>query len=234
MFIGHYAAGFALKSVENKASLGLLFIAVQFIDVLFFPLTLAGIEKFRLIENYTASTHFELSFMPYSHSLVAVLCWSLLFAVLARMSSKTTANPVKIGLVVALAVLSHWLLDLIVHTEDLPLMSDDSPKLGFGLWHYALLTYLLEAVSIIGGLILYMRSTQSISTTGKYGMPIFVMLLLAINVLNIFGPLSADDTIETTAVSALIAYVVFAAIAFWLDRHRVASVSQPERSLKAA
>jgi len=40
-----------------------------------------------------------------------------------------------VALVVALAVFSHWLFDLIVHTPDLPLWSDASPKLGFGLWN---------------------------------------------------------------------------------------------------
>jgi hypothetical protein len=75
MFIGHYAASFALKSCHKNASLGLLFIAVQFVDILFFPLTLLGIEHFRLIENFTESTHFSLDFMPYSHSLLATFLW---------------------------------------------------------------------------------------------------------------------------------------------------------------
>lgn len=44
MFVGHYAASLALKSYEKKASLGQLFLAVQFIDILFFPFVLIGIE----------------------------------------------------------------------------------------------------------------------------------------------------------------------------------------------
>ena len=73
MFVGHYAASLALKSVEKKASLGMLFLAVQFVDILFFPLVLLGVERMNIIENYTASTHFELVYMPYSHSLLAAL-----------------------------------------------------------------------------------------------------------------------------------------------------------------
>ena len=34
MFVGHYAAAFALKGKEKTASLGMLFIAVQFVDIL--------------------------------------------------------------------------------------------------------------------------------------------------------------------------------------------------------
>lgn len=36
MFVGHYAISLALKGAEKKASLGMLFLAVQFIDILFY------------------------------------------------------------------------------------------------------------------------------------------------------------------------------------------------------
>ena len=62
--------------------------------------------------------------------------------------------------------------------------------------------------------------TRAIS---KYGMTFFVVVLLSINVMNVFGPLSLEDTTLSTAVSALIAYLVFAFIAFWLDKKRVNS-----------
>ncbi len=64
MFIGHYSAALALKRVEKNASLGWLFLAVQFVDILFFPLVLLGIERLKIVENFTQSTHFELEFMP--------------------------------------------------------------------------------------------------------------------------------------------------------------------------
>ncbi len=64
MFVGHYAASLALKRFERRASLGLLFLAVQFVDILFFPLVVLGLERINLIENYTQSTHFELEYIP--------------------------------------------------------------------------------------------------------------------------------------------------------------------------
>jgi len=51
MFVGHYAASFALKKFEKRASLGVLFLAVQFVDILFFPFVLLGIERINIIEN---------------------------------------------------------------------------------------------------------------------------------------------------------------------------------------
>ena len=69
MFVGHYAVSLALKTLEKRASLGVLFLAVQFVDILFFPFVLLGLERMNIIENFTQSTHFELVFMPYSHSV---------------------------------------------------------------------------------------------------------------------------------------------------------------------
>jgi hypothetical protein len=73
VLIGHYSAAFALKGVEKDASLGWLFLAVQFADLLFFPFVLLGIERMSIIPHYTEATHFRLEFMPYSHGLVASL-----------------------------------------------------------------------------------------------------------------------------------------------------------------
>ena len=79
MFVGHYAASLALKSFEQKVSLGVLFLAVQFVDILFFPFVLAGIERMNIVENFTQSTHFELEYMPFTHGLLAsALCPLLL------------------------------------------------------------------------------------------------------------------------------------------------------------
>jgi len=216
MFVGHYAASLALKSGEKKASLGLLFLAVQFVDVLFFPLVLLGIERVNVIENFTQSTHFELEYMPYTHSLLAsFLCAGLIYTVFRTIPPKS--KPV--ALVMGIAVLSHWFLDLIVHTPDLPLWSDASTKLGFGLWHNAIATYALEAALLAAGLWLYLRSTTATSSIGKYGMGVFVAILLLVNAVNIFGPPLGDSKVSL-AISALAMYFVFAGAAHWLDRQR--------------
>ncbi len=68
MFIGHYGVALALKGAEPRGSLGLLFLGVQLVDIAFFPLVVLGIERMNIVPNYTASTHFELAFMPYTHS----------------------------------------------------------------------------------------------------------------------------------------------------------------------
>lgn len=216
VFIGHYATCLALKKVEKKASLGMLFLAVQLVDILFFPFVLLGIEKINIIENFTESTHFELEYMPYTHSLLAsILLAGFVYIVFRMIPPKNNA----VALVMGIAVLSHWFFDLIVHTPDLPLWSDTSTKLGFGLWNNAVATYTLEAVLLVGGLWLYLSATTSKSSIGKYGMGAFVILLLLINAVNIFGP-SLGNTKTSLALSALVMYFLFAGLAHWLDKKR--------------
>lgn len=216
MFVGHYAASLALKKVEKRASLGVLFLAVQFVDILFFPLVLLGVERLNIVENYTQSTHFELVYMLYTHSLAAAFVWAGLAYALFRRFITRNRN---VAIVVALAVFSHWVFDLVVHTPDLPLWSDDSIKLGFGLWNNAIATYVLEAALLLAALWIYLRATTATSATGKYGMAVFVGILLLVNVANIFGPLQSDSELNL-AIAALASYFLFAAIAFWLDTKR--------------
>jgi len=216
MYVGHYAASLVLKRFEKRASLGVLFLAVQFVDILFFPMVLLGIERLNIVENFTQSTHFELEYMPYTHSLVAFLIWSGFAYALFRW---VIVKSHSVALVVALAVMSHWLLDVIVHTPDMPLWNDASLKLGLGLWNNAVATYALEAALLLAGLWLYLRSTSASSRVGKFGMVIFVAALLLVNIANIFGPLQGDSTV-LFAVTAVASYVLFAAAAFWLDTQR--------------
>lgn len=216
MFVGHYAASLALKRFEKRASLGVLFLAVQFVDIMFFPLVLLGIERLNIVENFTQSTHFQLEYMPYTHSLLGSLVWAAAaFALFRWVIVKNTS----VAMVVALAVFSHWLFDLVVHTPDLPLWSDTSVKLGFGLWNSAVATYVVEAIILVLALWLYLRSTTATTAIGRYGMGIFVIVLLLVNVMNIFGPLM-DDSQLGLAISALTSYFLFAAMAFWLDKKR--------------
>ena len=216
MFVGHYAASFALKRFEKRASLGVLFLAVQFLDILFFPLVLLGVERMNFVANYTQSTHFELVYMPYSHSLVGSLVWAALAYALFRW---VVVRNRSVAFVVALAVFSHWVLDLVVHTPDLPLAGDASLKLGFGLWNHALATYALEGILLLAGMWVCLRATTAKSPLGEYGMPVFVVFLLLVNSVNIFGPLATDSE-AAFAIAGLTAYFLFAAVAFWLDTQR--------------
>ena len=220
MFVGHYGAALALNSAERRAPLVLLFLGVQLVDLLFFPLVAIGVERMSIIPNATASTHFTLDYLPYTHSFVASVAWSALaFVVAYVILGSGRPGRLSISFVLAASVLSHWVFDLIVHTPDLPLVTDRSTKLGMGLWNNVFLTYALETVLLVGGLWLYMRSTRpGKGRLAKYGMPVFVVLLLLINVGNLFGP--PPENFTGLFVFAMASYLGFAGLAFWLDRRR--------------
>jgi len=186
-----------------------LFVAVQLLDVGWSTLVLGGVEKVRIVPHFTASNSLDLYFMPYTHSLLGAVAWSvgafLLYRVLARKATSVAA------LVVGAAVFSHWVLDLLVHRPDLSLY-DDTAKVGFGLWNYPAIELPLELLLLCAGLGLYLRS----GGTRRLGMIVFAVLMAAVQVINFLAPPPRSDRAAATA--ALVAYVVLAAIAGVLER----------------
>lgn len=220
MFVGHYAAAFALKGKEKSISLGMLFIAVQFVDILFFPFALAGIENLKFVKGFTAVNSFYMDYYPFTHGLLGSLLWAIVFYVLYFfVFARKKPNKKRIAFIMALAVLSHWFLDLIVHTPDLPLINGD-PKFGLGLWNNKFLTYFSEAFLLILGLFYYLKKTKPTSKLGSYVAIVFVLFLLLINYLNIFV-LPANEDLKSLTISALFSYFLFALIAYFVDKKRV-------------
>jgi hypothetical protein len=121
------------------------------------------------------------------------------------------------GLWIGAAVFSHWVLDFLVHRRDLSLY-DDAAKVGLGIWNYPIIALSLEALLLFGGMIMYLRQTRPLSTVGRLGPPIFGVIMLAIQIYIFFGPPPASPV--AAAVTAFVSYVVFAAVAHWLDRNR--------------
>ena len=152
MFIGHYAVALALKKTEPRAKLGVLFIAVQLADFMFFPLAMIGIERASFIPGLTEASPLRLDFAPFSHSLVGARAASAIVGAAFILLKVPGSTGYKLGLVMGLAVLSHWVLDVVSHTPDMPLVDGGLPKLGLGLWKSAIATYLVEALMVLGGL----------------------------------------------------------------------------------
>ncbi len=218
MFVGHYSVSFLAKSLEKTIPLWVLFIAVQFVDILWAIFVIFGIEKVRIIPNFTKSNSLDLYFMPYTHSLVGALGWSaLIFGIYFLWRRKKSPRPAFAALLVGLAVFSHWILDLIVHTSDLSLY-DDTYKMGFGLWNLPQIAFPLELLFLGGGLWFYLRSTKASSATGRFGMLIFVLFLIIVQYYALFGPV--PETTTSFSITALVFYFGFSGIALWLERYR--------------
>ncbi len=208
MFTGHYSVSFAGRAAEKRIPLWLLFIAVQFIDVLWSIFVLLGIEKVRIVPGITASNALDLYYMPYTHSLLGVLCWSALAYVVCRLVLQLRGK--RTGLILAAAVFSHWIFDLIVHRPDLALY-DSVGRMGFGLWNYRGAAFVLEMAVLIGGAaMLYRTAAYRARLVG------FVILLAALQVFGtFFFPPPPSD--HAAAITALVFYVVLALVAWWVD-----------------
>jgi hypothetical protein len=211
VFVGHYGVSFAAKRAERSIPLWVLFLAVQLLDVVWAPLILLGVEKVRIVPGITASNPLDLYYMPYTHSLVAAVLWSVAGGLVYRYLAHPATR--RAPLVIGLAVFSHWVLDFIVHRPDLPLY-DNSAKVGLGLWNAPALAFGLEAGLLFGGLWLCLgpRLTRSAGTLA------FGLLMLGIQAYIFFGPPPASD--RAAATTALVAYALFAAAIWWLQDRR--------------
>ena len=187
--------------------------AVQFVDVLWAIFVLLGIEKVRRPRHHgdqSLRPH-----MPYTHSLLAALLWAAVAAIGYRYLSRL--NDWLAAALVGAAVFSHWILDLIVHRPDLALY-DNSHKVGLGLWNFPALAFALEIALLFGGIALYLRATVPKDVVGRYGMPIFGLVAVAVQAYVFFGPPPASDM--SFALTALAFYFGFAAIVYWLEGRR--------------
>ncbi|MCP5117677.1 MAG: hypothetical protein GY953_43190, partial [bacterium] len=116
MFIGHFGVGLAAKRVAPRTSLGWLIAAPLLLDVLWPIFLLLGWESVRIDPEATAVAPFDFVSYPISHSLLAVAGWAGLAAVLYWKISRYRPG----ALAIAAGVISHWVLDLLVHRPDLP------------------------------------------------------------------------------------------------------------------
>lgn len=213
MFIGHFGAGFAAKAAARQVSLGWLFAAAQFIDLLWPTLLLAGVERVRIEPGATAVTPLVFEHYPVSHSLAAVAAW----AVLAGAVFLAVRKDRRGALVLAALVVSHWFLDALVHAPDLPLYPGSAAMAGLGAWSSLPLTLAIELPLFALGAWLYARATAPLDATGRWAFAGLVAFLLAIQAGNLLGPPPPGVEAIAWAGQAQWLLVLWA---FWVDNHR--------------
>ena len=177
MFAGHFAAALAAKSVAPRTSLGTLTFAAQWIDLLWPTLLLAGFERVRIEPGATATNPLVFEHYPWSHSLAAVFVWALVIGALHF----TTQRNARAAVVIGALVVSHWLLDVVVHVPDLPLVPGGTP-VGAGLWNQREAALLLELGLLGAGTALYVRTTSARDRIGRWGLAAFVAFIVLIQV----------------------------------------------------
>lgn len=213
MFIGHYGLGFAGKKADKVPSLGLLFLAVQWLDLVWPPLVLAGVEKVSIEPGNTVMTPLNFEYYPWSHSLLMAAVWALVIGGVYFLFSKNRKGGILLGIL----VLSHWVLDLLTHRPDLPLTPFTDTKLGLGLWNHRWPELFLELALFVFPAWLYYLSTRPKNKTGHWSLVGLLAFLLVIHIMNSFG--DPPPSAEVVAWMGLSQWLLVA-WGFWIDRNR--------------
>jgi membrane-bound metal-dependent hydrolase YbcI (DUF457 family) len=212
MFIGHFGIAFGAKRAAPAVSLGALFAACQWADLLWPTLVLLGIEQVRIAPGTTTVTPLDFVSYPYSHSLEALVLWAAAAGAVYWWIRRSSA-----AVVIALVVLSHWVLDWITHRPDMPLTMSGPTRVGLGLWNSVPGTIVAEGLIFVAGVVLYARTTRARDRIGSIGCWILVTLLIVIYVANLAGPPPPSAQAVAWSAEALWLLVAWG---YWVDRHR--------------
>ncbi len=197
MVAGHFGLAAGIKKLAPRLPLWSLLLATFFLDVVFLFFAAGGLEKITPVDPANPNAYGgSLIQAYYTHSLVGALLISAVAGLLASWRWGRRG-----GYVIAGVVFSHWILDLIVHRPDLPILPGNFgnlPLLGFGLWQYPTVSAIVELALVIGGTWFYYRAARQAAEastnqkeqgrralTSTIGVAVLLLLLLTSNVLGI-------------------------------------------------
>jgi hypothetical protein len=198
-----------------RTSLGTLFVAPQLADLLWPVLLLTGGERARIVPGPNPFLQLAFDAFPVSHSLLTLCGWGALYAALYRWRTGYGRGAV----VVALLVVSHWVLDVVTHVPDLPLYPG-GPRVGLGLWHSVAGTVSVEAVMFVVGAWAYLGATRARDAGGRYGIWALLVVLALCYAASLWAP--PPPSLRALAVGGIVFGWLFVGWAAWVDRHREA------------
>ena len=156
MIAGHFGLAAGVKAHRPAVPLWALMLATQWLDVVFVPLFVAHIERIDVIGGGAPGYGNGIIHADYTHSLVGAVVLSLVFALPAAWRWGRQA-----AVVLGTVVFSHWVLDLLVHRHDMPLLPGapaGTPLFGLGLWRWPLVTAAAELALVLWGSVAYLRA----------------------------------------------------------------------------
>jgi len=214
MFIGHLALGLAAKRATPRVSLAVLFAAAQFADMLWPVLVASGVEQVRIAPGITAFTPLDFVSYPYSHSLLMLVIWGVVFAAAYRV---VNATGTRTFVILAALVVSHWVLDWITHRPDMPLYPG-GPKLGLSLWNSVAATMAVEGLMFAVGVWIYVRVTRARDSIGRWGFIGLIALFVVLYLANAGG--TPPPSVTALVIVAIAGTVILTAWSWWADAHR--------------
>ena len=158
MVTGHFGLAAGVKARERFVPLWALMLATVWLDVIFIPLLAADVETIDDAPGTDGGYGDVLIHADWTHSLVgAAVIAALTGLVVTRWWGRRG------GIVIGAVVFSHWLLDLIVHRADMPLLPGNAGdvRVGLGLWKVEWAAIALEAAILLAGAFLYWRAAAA-------------------------------------------------------------------------
>lgn len=219
MFIGHLGVALAAKKATPKTSLGTLFMAAQFLDLLWPIFLVLGLEQVKIDPGNTVVTPLAFVHYPISHSLLTSVAWGSVLSVIYWTFRHDTRGAVWIGVL----AISHWILDAIAHRPDLPLYPGSKTFIGLGLWHSLVGTIVVECILFATGIVLYLRTTRAKDKNGIEAFWSLMVLLVLVYFGNLFGPPPPNLTVLEAMGLAGWLLIIWG---YWIDRHRTEKSSQ--------
>ena len=167
MIAGHFGFAAIVKSRETRVPLWALMLATVWLDIVFVPLLVMKIETIEPVPGAVGSYGGNIIHADYTHSLLGALIVSAAFALffVPRWGKRC-------AVVLGFVAFSHWLLDLVVHRRDMPLLPGnfgDLPRLGFGLWQFKTASVLVELLLVLLGAWCYWRAASDLTATARKG-----------------------------------------------------------------
>ena len=161
MIAGHFGLAAAVKSREQQTPLWALMLACQWLDLVFVPLFLLGVEHISPVPGTNGDYGQVIINADYTHSLIGALALSAVFGWASgyRWGARS-------GAVLAGVAFSHWVLDLIVHRRDLPILPGNPGQLsrvGFGLWKSPAASIAVELGLVLVGSYCYWRAAVAVA-----------------------------------------------------------------------
>jgi membrane-bound metal-dependent hydrolase YbcI (DUF457 family) len=159
---GHFGLASAVKAHERWVPLWVLMLSSVWLDVIFIPLFAANVETISDAPGTNGGYGDSIIHADYTHSLLGAVLIALVTGwIAARWWGRRG------GVVIAVVVLSHWVLDLVVHRADLALLPGNvgDVRMGLGLWKVQWASITLEAAILMVGAFLYWRAATAAEQT---------------------------------------------------------------------
>jgi hypothetical protein len=167
MIAGHFGFAAIVKSREPRVPLWSLMLASVWLDIVFVPLFVMGIETLRPVPGLRGGYGENIIYADYTHSLLGALILSAAYGLIFGVRWGR-----RCAIVLGLVSFSHWVLDLFVHRHDMPILPGNAgnlPRLGFGLWQFKPVSIIAELLLVILGALTYWQAAAVVTTEAGKG-----------------------------------------------------------------